>query len=466
MSLTTDCIAALASPPGTALRGIIRISGREVSQLLRALFPEVSFATTAATRAESLLPIPGWPSIPVAVYFWPGKRSFTGEPLAELHTTGSLPVVQQVLAKVLQQGCRAALPGEFTQRAFLNGRIDLLQAEAVLGVIDAPGDQQFEIALNQLAGGLSSQLRQLREELLLHLADLEAGLDFVEEDIEFVDRAAFQAALADLSVELARLQQHGAQRSRLAGRPKVLLAGLPNAGKSTLFNRLTGSSQALVSPVQGTTRDFLQQTICWQGGEFDLVDTAGWEPASGGLVSAVQQQREELLSQAELILWCTSAACTECELELNRLCLEAVRGAGRPILCLTTQCDLLGATPPDDRKPETTAAEPGVASPPLEVSGVTGAGIETLLTAIAESLEQRDDNTGGLLVSSAARCRHALQEAQSSLKRCLECSAQQAGDELLALELRHVLQALGEVVGVVYTDDILDRIFSRFCIGK
>ncbi len=227
--------------------------------------------------------------LPATLYVWPNARSYTRQPQAEVHTLGSPPLLQCVLRAVCQAGARPAEPGEFTLRAFLSGRLDLTQAEAVLGVIDARGDDQLRAALEQLAGGLAGPLGQLRDRLLDLLAHLEAGLDFVEEDIEFITARELDGQLLAAAGAVDRLAQQMASRDLAGELPVVALTGWPNTGKSSLFNALLGDCQALVSEVAGATRDYLTGELEWRGLRFQLVDTAGAEPVTtGGLAGAAQ----------------------------------------------------------------------------------------------------------------------------------------------------------------------------------
>ena len=451
--LLEDSIAAPASAPGGGLRGIIRLSGPGLHEVLQRLFPGQVPESRRPVRFAGQAAPQGWTvPIPIDVHYWPTRRSFTGEPLAELHLIGATPLIETLLAEVYRCGCRAAQAGEFTQRAFLNGRIDLLQAEAVLGVIDASSQGQLEAALGQLAGGISTIMKQLREQLLLHLADLEAGLDFVEEDIDFVDRGELQRRLDEVLVWLRALSQQADQRM-LAARPQVVLAGLPNAGKSTLFNSLIQSSDALVSDVAGTTRDYLQRTVCWSGMNFDLIDTAGWEEAlTESLGAAADSQRKARYERADLIVWCEAATLDAAEQQVNDQLRTSCESLGVNLLTATTKSDLC---PGPDRESAT-----------LHLSVHEGRGLEELQQHVVQHLRELRESRSELLHSSAARCRHALAGAIQSAERAQQLAIDQAGDELIAVELREVLDCLGEIVGEVYTDDILDRIFSRFCIGK
>ncbi|MBI1901494.1 MAG: 50S ribosome-binding GTPase, partial [Planctomycetia bacterium] len=256
-----DTIAAIATAPGPGARGIVRVSGPGTVACLADFSADdgrTLESAKVATAVAGHFRLPGLHSpLPAEVYLWPNERSYTRQPLAEVHTIGSQPLLAMLLRAVCRRGARTAEPGEFTLRAFLSGRIDLAQAEAVLGVIEAEDAEELRVALDQLAGGVTGALVQLREQLLDLLAHLEAGLDFVEEDIAFITREELtgQLAAAQATVEKAAAQM--AKRSIAVERVRIVLAGWPNVGKSSLFNALAGREAAIVSPQAGTTRDYL-----------------------------------------------------------------------------------------------------------------------------------------------------------------------------------------------------------------
>ena len=459
-----DTIAALASAPGSALRGIIRISGRAARAAVESIFvPSVGSAPPAAFRADHGKPAPQ--SLPwcyagilrikalshpleTDLYLWPGRRSYTGEPLAELHTIGSPPILEAVLAELFAGGVRPAHPGEFTLRAFLAGRIDLTQAEAVLGVIDAQNERELETALEQLAGGLSSRILWLRSDLMDLLADLEAGLDFADEPIEFVSHAALVGRLGLARERVAELLECSACRVRSAPRARVVLAGAPNAGKSTLFNALAGEQAALVSEIAGTTRDYLTVEVALEGATISLIDTAGWEERSGGIGAQAQSHRQEQLEQADLVVWCRPAdELVESDAGGDVLSLSPER-----LLRIMTKCDL--------------SANGSSARAELSVSAHRGTGLSELRSAIAGRLSAPAAGQRQLLGTTAARAQSSLQQAAAALDRALGLARDESGQELLSIEIRDALDALGDIAGAIYTDDLLDRIFSRFCIGK
>ncbi|MCA9079950.1 MAG: 50S ribosome-binding GTPase [Planctomycetaceae bacterium] len=458
-----EIIAAIASAPGAGVRGIIRLSGPALDHFLRQLFPSEVLGQGTPRRTQVSLQPESWSApIPVALHFWPTRRSFTGEPLAELHLPGSPPLINAVLTEAYRHGARAALPGEFTQRAFLNGRIDLLQAEAVLGVIDADSQQTLQQALSQLAGGISGRLGELREELLLHLADLEAGLDFVDEDIEFVNREQLVERLRSVQLDLEALQAQQSQRMTSTGRAQVVLAGMPNAGKSTLFNALCHEAHALVSDVAGTTRDYLQAPVRCGELEIDLIDTAGWEDELlESITVAADQQRDARYVRADLLIWCRACDLSEIQERHDQSRLNSCLDRGFPILLVETKAELALR-----EASQIAAAAPEDPARVVQVSVHTGAGVNELQQVIAARLRELKTDRSELIQSSAARCQHVLHTAIESSIRACTLAEQSAGDELIAVEVRGVLDALGEIVGQVYTDDLLDRIFSRFCIGK
>ncbi len=455
-------IAALASPPGSAARGIVRLSGGAVCEVLAGWFEPHDRDGWQSSRFASVHPgtlnLPGArTAIPVEVHLWPNRRSYTGQPIVELHLPGSPPLLEAVLAEAHRRGARPARPGEFTLRAFLAGRLDLLQAEAVLGVIDAHDHTELQTALAQLAGGLSGRLAELRYDLLELLADLEAGLDFIEEDIEFVGRCELIGRIALARRFVEDLLQQSSDRMQSRARTKVVLAGLPNAGKSTLFNRLAHNESALVSPREGTTRDFLTVPIDWQGLSFDLIDTAGWELETTGIAQSAQHQRTDQLRDADVLLWCSSATLDAQQHDLDEQLFEQTQSDARCMVRVVTQID----------RGEALRESDDTEQPALAISAVTGEGLDDLAELLRRRLAASRGPGRQWLGMTAARCRESLESVATSLARAEEAAESDAtGDELLAIDIREALDHLGRILGAVYTDDILDRVFSKFCIGK
>ncbi len=457
-----ETIAAIASAAGTAARGIIRLSGAEVLELLRsflsAVNPSPEIDPVSARMIEVDYPLRNSQALlPMQILIWPTSRSYTGQPSAEIHTIGSPPLLEAILERLYQLGARPAGPGEFTLRSFLSGRISLVQAEAVLGVIDANSDTDLDQALTQLAGGISPRMRKMRDQLLNDLADLEAGLDFVEEDIEFIDRTEFCNRLQELFAELERLAVAAQERMINTVQHRVVLAGLPNAGKSTLFNLLT-EANAIVSEIEGTTTDYLVKEVNWNGTEIAFHDTAGWEQnVTETIEQSAQHFREEEYQNAELIIWCTPSNLSESEKELDASRFRQLRKQGLPVVRLITKMDLA----PEEELPEI-SNENFLCN---AISADSGEGLEEFQRSLLSRLNSQPDHSE-ILSSTASRCKDSLLRAKLHLGVAIKLLQTSSGDELIAEELRSTLHELGLILGHVYTDDLLDRVFSNFCIGK
>jgi tRNA modification GTPase len=413
-----------------------------------------------------------------------------------------------------EAGARLAQPGEFTLRAFLAGRLDLTQAEAVLGVIDATNRRQLDVALAQLAGGLATHFHAARQQLLSLCADVEAGLDFVDEDIQFISPQGIESQLQEiLGILKATLQQMQA-RSESGHEPRIVLCGRPNAGKSTLWNRLLDHDTALVSPTPGTTRDYLEDHLDLGPLRCTLVDTAGMDQASSAsaVEIAAQQMTRRSRQQASLVVLCLDGAQPLAPWELEELftttrrkfprnlCVTegfrapvgcpgplavppSINVADRPAVVVLTKIDdpqtadltaLLSSLPDwveaEDRTEVvrlrlTTAAEEQSVEL-LKVSSHREVGLDRLREVLQHRLLEQGDVEAGVVASTATRCHESLRLSCEALVRARDLAVAQAGDELVAIEIRTALEELGKVVGTVYTEDILERIFSRFCIGK
>jgi tRNA modification GTPase len=449
-----DTIVAIASPTAPAERGIVRMSGPQTIAILSRLGVAGAWGHVAC-RFDAVIDV-GQPlgGIPLSVMLWPTGRSYTGQPSAEFHTFGSLPILRSLVDAAIAAGARPARPGEFTLRAFLAGRLDLTQAEAVLGVIEAQQRGALDHALRQLAGNLSRPLEQLRATVLDLLADVEAGLDFVDEDIEFISDATLIERLCETSQQLDALRDQMQARGGGADRPLVTLRGEPNAGKSCLMNRLCGQDVAIVGELAGTTRDAIVSEVELLGLPVSLVDTAGMEQADSELARQAQQQARRAAAEARLRLWCVDSGRDDFPQACRRAQLAA-QAEHRPAVL-----DLWIATKVDVPELATGHADW------IRCSSKTEFGIAVLQRAIVDALSRRDAQEIGSVAGTAARCQHAFDSACAAVCEAIELTRRGGGHELVAAELRSVAQSLGEVTGAVYTDDILDRVFGRFCIGK
>jgi tRNA modification GTPase len=438
---TRDTITALSTALGAGARAIVRVSGPASASILGSLFvsPEPFVAGRRALLSGHLR-LPGLAPLPADVYFWAAPHSYTGQNVAEIHMLSSPPLVELLIAQLLQAGCRAAQPGEFTLRAFLAGKLDLTRAEAVHAVIESGSREELKQALKQLAGGMARPLQELRDDLLNLLADVEAGLDFADEDIRFVRPEEMLQRLAKALAQVTLLGKQLEQRG-LADRVfRAVLTGRPNAGKSSLFNALAGAD-ALVSPQPGTTRDYLVHRLDLGGVWVELIDTPGWQVERDTIETQAQTLAREQVEQADLLLLCLEAGHSRAP-EEETMC----RRPHPPVIPISTKCDR--ATAPTEM---------------LATSSVTRTGIDSLRSLLAEHARRRQQPA---LAPSLSRCRHHVESCLEQLRRAHGIVLFEEPPELLALELRGALEQLGEMVGTIYTDDLLDRIFSRFCIGK
>lgn len=447
-----DTIAAIASAPGGGPRGIVRVSGPATAACLRSLLAagDVPIPNRISAMTTQLGMSPLGP-LPADIYSWPSGRSYTGQMAAEIHTLGSPPLLEHLLEAVCTAGARLAEPGEFTLRAFLSGRIDLTQAEGVLGAIDAVGPHQVDAALVQLAGGLAEPLGNLRETLVELLAHLEAGFDFADEDLPFIETQELLRQLDEARQQIEGIALRMTARRESGTAVRVVLTGPPNAGKSSLFNALAEDVGALVSDVPGTTRDYLCADLDLGGVSCRLIDTAGIAPSrscgSCPVDQTAQDMARQLASEADVILVCQDVANEE---TAER---ERVKPDAGPLeIHIHTKVDLA------DWCDSSTAA--------VTTSVRTGEGIRELESRLREAVLEVRMGEGDVVVGTAVRCRESLRRAAENLERAEGLALNDEGEELVAAEMRMALDELGRVVGAVYTDDLLDRIFSRFCIGK
>ena len=467
-------ICSIATGAEGAYRGAIRITGPNSVAIAQSAFgsprPEPDrlqhlstfgaidpdWQTPTAIRFTRPLELPRLGSIEVDVFVWPDSRSYTGQPSVELHCLGNIVILESIQSRLLEHGAILAQPGEFTLRAFLAGRLDLTQCEAVLGVIHASNERSLHVALMQLAGGISAPLQELRNSLVTLLADIEAGLDFVDEDIEFVSSAEVQRRLEQADQITSDLLLQMDSRSGQTFALQVAIVGAPNAGKSSLVNALVAKHVSIVSDQPGTTRDYVRTRLDLDGVMVDLLDTAGMEVVNEATPRGIAQQfTRQMLEQADLVLHCRAS--DECNnQDLQTIDIEKAKDA--EVWFVKTKCDL-GGDPfsPDSLNVYTRQWTTSVFEPES---------IRLLTDAIREWAHHRQAGDAQVVPLTASRCVASLQAASHAIQLAKDALLRSVGDEVIASEIRVALDEIGMVAGTVYTDDILDALFSRFCIGK
>ena len=450
VSSATDTIAAIATPPGQGGVGIVRVSGPDTPAIARALLGSLP----APRRAE----LHGFRAADASlidaglVLYFAEPASFTGEPVLELHGHGGPVVMDLLLQRVLSLGARPARPGEFSERAYLHDKLDLAQAEAIADLIESGTAQAARAAVRSLQGDFSRRVESLVEALTQVRIYVEAAIDFPEEEIDFLADAALQQMLAalqaDFSDTLARAQQGQLLRDGMT----LVIAGRPNAGKSSLLNVLAGSDAAIVTAIPGTTRDLLREHIQIDGLPLHIIDTAGLRASDDPVEQAGMQRTRDMLAQADRVLLVIddqSGFTSADEAILAEL------PAGVPHTRVFNKVDLSGRA----SGPCIDAAHDSIA-----ISAQTHAGVDALRTHLKDCAGYSEQSDGGF----SARRRHleALQLASQMVMTGIRQLELQRAGELLAEELRQAQQVLGEITGAVSSDDLLGRIFSSFCIGK
>ncbi len=445
----SDTIVAIATPPGRGGLGVLRISGPAATEVARGLLDletplRPRHATFARTRGDQV----------VATYF-PAPHSYTGEHVVELSAHGSPVVLRHIVEKAMELGARLAEPGEFTLRAFLNGRIDLVQAEAVADLIDAVTPLQARAAFDQLEGTLTERIAEIEAELFDLIAKLEASLDFPDEGYHFVEAGEAGTALRAIEHKVGSLLCE-ARRGRLIREgARVAIAGKPNVGKSSLFNALLGSGRAIVTAIAGTTRDLLTDTADIGGLRLELVDTAGVRETTDEVESEGVARARRAWTTADLVL-----VVLDLSAPLENEDLDLLRDTGNiPRLMVANKSDL----PPAWRTAD--LPEPFVA-----VSSITGEGVESLRLSIREALDAANPATARD-TAAVTNVRHAdlLSRAASALRRAaaaVDAPGGPVAEEFVLTDVQDARAALEEVTGKRTSEDLLRHIFSRFCIGK
>jgi tRNA modification GTPase len=448
-----DTIAAIATAPGRGALSVLRLSGARAVSIARQLVPELD--TDAVRRAQRLLvrhPGDGAILDESLVTIFRAPHSYTGEDVVEISTHGGAVVPVLVLGALVAAGARQALPGEFTRRAVANGRMDLLQAEAVADLVDARSQMAHRVAINQLEGGLSRRAGELRDAILDVEALVAYDIDFPEEDEGALDRTRVTSALARLQAALDELLTTGNAGEMLREGALVVIGGAPNAGKSSLFNALVGHERAIVTDIPGTTRDAIEAVVEIRGWPVRLVDTAGLRDSTDIVERLGIEISERYLGNADLVL-----VCAESHPALEQLLGRAGTITSAPIVPVSTKSDLRTFEPVRDGK-----------HPWVSVSTVTGEGLAALTERIASLLTERY----GSRVSEAPlltreRHRTAVAAARAEVMAFREAwERTHPPSSVAAVHLHEAAHRLSELIGTIEVEDVLGRIFSTFCVGK
>jgi tRNA modification GTPase len=452
MHRSTETIAALATPIGTAAIAVVRASGPDTARLMQEIFAATSsprVATHADYRDRAGMLVDD-----VLFTFFQGPRSYTGEDSLEVSCHGNPFIAQKILEDLCARGCRPAEPGEFTQRAFLNGRMDLSQAEAVMDLIHARSERALGAANRQLRGALGRQMKALIERLLQVLARVEAYIDFPEEDLPPEDREIVGREVTLLAQETDRLLATSHYGALLRDGIKTVIVGAPNVGKSSLLNRLVGSDRALVSAEPGTTRDFIEERIIIGPHCFRIIDTAGLNPSPAPLEKLGMEKTLERAAEADLFLLVFDSTQTE----TPPLPVE--------VFTKVTPYNSLIIFNKNDLGKNKSSILLDEKLPCFDVSALTGEGFEALTNAIIRCADSFQSETGTEVVAINARHAGALSQARACLVAAKKKIETNEPIELLASDLRGVLEAYGMISGKVDNERMLDALFSTFCIGK
>jgi tRNA modification GTPase len=452
-----DTIVAMATPPGVGAIGIIRLSGENAFSIINKLFPSKNLSLQYAnTLHVGLLKDDAAILDEVVISIFKGPASYTGEDVIEISCHGSPYIQQQIIDVVIRNGARLARPGEFTQRAYLNGKLDLIQAEAVADLISSNTSASQNAALKNMRGGFSQILKEMREKLVQFSALIELELDFSEEDVEFADRTKFLNLLDEMQGSAKRLLESFKLGNVIKNGVSVAIVGKPNAGKSTLLNTLLSEYRAIVSEIAGTTRDTIEEILNIKGILFRLIDTAGIREDSGDVIENMGVLKsKEKIQQADVVLYLFDVN-TETSKELS-LSLNEIKKQNGNIVPVANKSDCAGkelVVHFEEIFPET-----------IFISAKMNTGIELLREKLYNIVVNSNALSENIILTNA-RHYSALNEVQLSLYEIKKAIENKTSGDLLSLDIRRCLHYLGEITGDVSNEDMLDYIFSKFCIGK
>ncbi len=452
--MVTDTIAAIASAPGRGAVGVIRVSGPNVPQIAESIIGHLP-----APRVAQVAHFLGVDDLPLdrglALYF-PAPASYTGEHVLELQGHGGVWVLDSLLKRLLELGCRMARPGEFSERAFLNGKIDIAQAEAIADLIDAGSAAAARAAVRSMQGEFSARVHELQAQLTELRTLVEAAIDFPDEELDFVPGSVLGDRMAKIFMGFDSITVAARQGALLREGLNVVIAGKPNAGKSSLLNKLIGDEIAIVTDQPGTTRDVLRHQIDLDGLPVNLIDTAGLRRAKDVVEAEGVRRALAELKRADRVLYMLDAAAPAADSGASELAAELNElPQGVPVTLIFNKIDLSGAQAHVDESHE---------PPRVFLSARSGAGLDLLRAHLKNRAGFRSGDAGAL----SARRRHldALDRARVSMAQAAQTLSTTRAFELFAEELRRAQLALGEITGDFSSDDLLGEIFSSFCIGK
>jgi len=446
-----DTIVALATPNGIGAIGVIRLSGPEAIAIAARVFSGKNLAEQPSHTIHFGNIIDGDQILDeVLVSLFVAPRSYTRENVVEISCHGSVYIIESIIKLLIKNGARSAKAGEFTLRAFLNGQLDLSQAEAVADLIASNSKASQQVALKQLRGGFSTQLQSLRDQLVQFASLIELELDFAEEDVEFANRAQLKKLINEITVVIRSLIRSFELGNAIKQGVNTVIAGRPNAGKSTLLNALLNEDRAIVSHIPGTTRDTIEEVLNINGINFRLIDTAGIREATDAIEQIGVQRTMEKISQSALLVYLFDAtAITAEELQYD---IQSLQKPGIVILPVANKVDLLTS----DLRPRT--------SDFLSISAKSKTHIDELKNKIYTTAI-KDQLTGDETLVTNIRHLEALQKTDEALTRVLR-GMDTVTSDFLSMDIKLALHYLGEITGAVTTDDLLENIFSKFCIGK
>lgn len=449
-----DTIVALATATGSAAIGVIRLSGKDAIEIVNAVFQgkdltkQKSHTLHFGTIREDDKILD---EVLASVFVSP--RSYTKENTVELSTHNSPYIIEKIIQLLIRKGARAAKPGEFTLRAFLNGTMDLSQAEAVADLIASNSASSHQVAMQQMRGGFSNRLVGLREELIHFASMIELELDFGEEDVEFANREELADLVRQINQIVHTLIHSFDQGNVIKNGVPVVIAGKPNVGKSTLLNALLEEERAIVSDIAGTTRDTIEDEVNIRGVTFRFMDTAGIRETADVIESKGVERTREKMKQARLIIYLLDP--TQDELQEMSAQLEELKVLNIPYLVLINKEDLLS----DDQKDKYAYLNS------LFLSAKEGQGVEKLKDELLQKVNLANISNDDVMVTNIRHV-EALEKTRDSLEKVLLSLDSEMTSDFVAIDIRQALYHLGEITGEVSTDDLLENIFSKFCIGK